>query len=42
MQERLVKTRVPTPEAWSVKGKQVALGKQNCWLLYAKGVKKYC
>lgn len=30
MQERLVKTRMPTPEAWSVKEKQVALGKYSC------------
>ena len=42
MQERLAKTRMPTPEAWSVKGKQVALGKQNYWLLHAEGIRKHC
>lgn len=42
MQERLVKTRVPTPEACSVKGKQVALGKWNCWLPHAKGIRTHC
>lgn len=40
MQERLIKTRVPTPEAWSRKGKQVALGK-NIWLLPTKGIRKH-
>ena len=42
MQEKLVKTRVATPEAWSIKGKQVALGKWNCWLHHAKRIRKYC
>lgn len=42
MQERLVKIRMPTPEAQSVKGKQVALGKQNYWLPDAKRIRKHC
>lgn len=41
MRERLINTRVPTPEAWSGKGKQNALGK-NIWLLPAKGIRKHC
>lgn len=42
MQMRLVKTKVPTPEAQGVKGKQVALRKKNYWLLHAKGTRKHC